>query len=218
MVGSIYGVSSWELNPEFYSKELAEVCPRLDTLEKQLRTVINLLHAMGKSVGMDVIPHTDRYSQITLAYPHYFEWLQRQNTEIIDHSDNLHEAVQEKIMEFLRKHGPAISDEEIPATCDAFFADEFPEDQRLWILFGLPGEHKAREARRNILVKHLYGYGYEPAPGTMAPPFRGLAVDTREEAKIIDSQGWSGVIMLSQSRNPCRGFLARLRAISSTED
>lgn len=189
VVGSIYGISSWELNPEFYSAELSEVIPHLDTIEKQLRAVINILHALGKRVGMDVIPHTDRYSQISLAYPHYFEWLQRQDTEIIDHSDNLHEEVQEKILEFLRQHGSAVPDEKVPATREALFADYFPEERRLRILFGLPRDYKGRETRRNGLVKHLYSYGYEPVPGTMAPPFRGLAVDTREEAKIVDSQG-----------------------------
>ena len=90
-MGSIYGLTSWELNPEFYSRELAKACPHLNTIERQLRVVINILHVMGKSVGMDVIPHTDRFSQVSLVYPQYFEWLQRQDTEIIDHRDNLHE-------------------------------------------------------------------------------------------------------------------------------
>ena len=36
-------------------------------------------HAMGRTVGMDIIPHTDRFSQMALAYPHYFEWLRRQD-------------------------------------------------------------------------------------------------------------------------------------------
>ena len=189
VVGSIYGMSSWELNPEFYSEEFTRICPSLDTIEKQLRAVINILHAIGKSVGMDVIPHTDRYSQMSLAFPHYFEWLQRQDTEILDHHENLYEEVQEKILEFLWRHGSAVSDEEIPAIREALFSDEIPEKQRLRILFGLPKDYQRREARRNMLVKYLYSYGYEPVPGTMAPPFRGLAVDPREEAKIVDSQG-----------------------------
>ena len=114
VVGSIYGLSSWELNPEFYSQELANACPQLNTIERQLRATINILHAMGKSVGMDVIPHTDRYSQASLAYPQYFEWLQRQDTEIIDHRDNLHEEVQQKIFEFLQQHGSAVPTEDSP--------------------------------------------------------------------------------------------------------
>ena len=67
---------------EFFDKDLYQTFPNLDTVEKQLKVVINLLHVMGKTVGMDVIPHTDRYSQIVLANPHYFEWLQRKDLTI----------------------------------------------------------------------------------------------------------------------------------------
>ncbi|MBD3308111.1 hypothetical protein GF339_16830 [candidate division KSB3 bacterium] len=189
VVGSIYGISSWQLNQEFYSEELAWIQQSLNTVAKQLRAVVNILHAMGKCVGMDVIPHTDRYSQIVLAFPQHFEWLQRQDTVIVDHSENLHEEVQKTIMEFLRQYGPAVPDEKSPRSREAFFAENFPEHRRLRILFGLPGDRKGREMRRNMLVKHLYHYGYEPVPGTMAPPFRGLRVDTREEAKIVDANG-----------------------------
>jgi hypothetical protein len=56
VVGSLYGISSWFINSEFFSEELTKACPELDTVERQLKAVINLLHAMGKAVGMDVIP------------------------------------------------------------------------------------------------------------------------------------------------------------------
>ena len=109
VAGSMYGISSWNLNPEFYSAELAEAVPTLISLGRQLRAVINLLHLMGKNAGMDVIPHTDRFSQIALAYPDYFEWLQRQDTLIVDHRTNLHEAAQKQIGLFLLEHGPAVA-------------------------------------------------------------------------------------------------------------
>ena len=67
VVGSLYGISSWQINAEFFSPELASACPDLDSVERQLKAIINLLHAMGKTVGMDVIPHTDRFSEIVLA-------------------------------------------------------------------------------------------------------------------------------------------------------
>ncbi|MCB0175631.1 MAG: hypothetical protein KDJ97_34325 [Anaerolineae bacterium] len=189
VVGSMYGLSSWELNPEFYSSELADLRPKLDTIDKQLRAVINILHVMGKTVGMDVIPHTDRFSQIVLAFPAYFEWLQRQDTVIVDHSANLHQAVEQKIFEFLRDNGPAVVDEAVPATAAELFVDGVSEAARLRLLFGRPEDHSGREARRVMLVRHLYRYGYEPVPGTMAPPYRGLKVDTRNEARIVDAVG-----------------------------
>ena len=77
VVGSLYGMASWNLNPEFFDTEAARMFPQLRSLENQLKVVVNLLHAMGKTVGMDVIPHTDRYSEMVLANPSYFEWLRR---------------------------------------------------------------------------------------------------------------------------------------------
>ncbi len=61
VVASLYGMASWQINPEFYSREWSLLVPALNTVEKQLKACVNLLHAMGKRVGMDVIPHTDRY-------------------------------------------------------------------------------------------------------------------------------------------------------------
>ena len=211
VVGSLYGMSSWELNPEFYSAELAALYPHLNTKERQLRAVINLLHALGKAVGMDVVPHTDRFAQIVLAYPEYFEWLQRQDTVILSHADNLHEAVQAKIMEFLAAAGPAVVTEIVPPT---IFAPAIDEARRLRILFGAPDDYAGRQARRNQLIQYVFRYGYEPVPGTMAPPFRGLKVDLREEAKVVDAHGmtWRDyVITQPQLMSRVFGPLARYK-------
>jgi hypothetical protein len=187
VVGSLYGMSSWNINSEFYSQEWAAACPWLDSAEKQLKALVNILHVMGKAVGMDVIPHTDRFSEVSLAFPHYFEWLQREGPEIIDHSENLHTEVQDRIWAFLRAEGAAVADEEFPSSREALFSAAFPEEQRLRILFGRPADCEGRSSRRNQLVRYLHAYGYEPVPATMAPPFRGLSVDP--ESRYIDSQG-----------------------------
>jgi len=42
VVGSLYGMSSWEINPEFFDPALAEEFPHLDTATRQLRAVTNL--------------------------------------------------------------------------------------------------------------------------------------------------------------------------------
>jgi len=186
VAGSMYGIASWNLNPEFYSVELAELVPGLDSLDRQLRAVVHLLHVMGKTVGMDVIPHTDRFSQIVLAFPEYFEWLQREDTAIVDHRAELHEEVQAQIAAFLQEHGPALPGDPVPGE---LFDPRMDEKRRMRALFGLPEDHRGREARRTLLIQHLYRYGYEPVPATMAPPFRGLAVDTRPEAATVDAHG-----------------------------
>jgi tetrahydromethanopterin S-methyltransferase subunit G len=54
VVASLYGMASWNINPEFFDDELANHFPQLDSVEKQLKVVCNLLHLMGKTVGMDI--------------------------------------------------------------------------------------------------------------------------------------------------------------------
>lgn len=177
VVGSLYGISSWHINSEFFSPELAAIRPELDTVEKQLKAVVNILHALGKTVGMDVIPHTDRFSEIALANPAYFEWLQREGIEIVDHRADLHTEVEERIVAFLASAGPAVPGEGFPPGAEAFFSAAFPEEQRCRVLFGLPGDRVGRANRRGALVRYLHAYGFEPVPATMAPPFRGIEVD-----------------------------------------
>ena len=106
VVGSLYGMASWEINPEFYSKDMLRMFPHLQRIEDQLTVVVNFLHALGKVVGMDVIPHTDRYSEIVLANPDLFEWLLRHDLEILDHREYLHEEVQGAIYDWLQARGP----------------------------------------------------------------------------------------------------------------
>ena len=185
VVGSLYGMSSWKINDEFFSPALAATHPHLDTPDRQLKATVNLLHVMGKAVGMDVIPHTDRFSEIVLAHPHHFEWIRREDLSIVDHRSDLHEEVQELVIDFLRTHGSA--DPEIPVPRDgaSLFAAEFDEAERDRLLFGHPSARAARETRRGALARSIYLLGYEPAPATMAPPYRGLEVD-RDTAHVDD--------------------------------
>ena len=190
VVSSLYGMASWNINPEFFSPELANMLPHLDTVEKQLKAVINLLHALGKSVGMDVIPHTDRFSEIVLSNPHYFEWLQREEFEIVNHSEHLHERVQALIMTFLKENGAANPADNFPEESTDFFSDDFGESQRNRILFGQPIQRGLRADRRDALLRYLTKFGYEPVPATMAPPYRGLEVDKENFEEDEKGQIW----------------------------
>ncbi len=221
VVASLYGIASWNINPEFFDAELAEAFPHLNTVEKQLKVVTNLLHLMGKTVGMDVIPHTDRYSEITLANPQFFEWLQRNEFEIIDHSENLHEKVQASILDFIYQYGGTIS-EYYPRKKEDFFDNNiFSEENRLRFIFGEKNNLEGRTQRRNKLISHLFSEGYEPVPATMAPPYRGLEVDNREEAKTVDEDGriWRDyVITKPEGMSRVFGPLARVKLYESKND
>ncbi len=190
VVASLYGMASWNINSEFYSRELADALPQLNTVEKQLKAVINILHAMGKTVGMDVIPHTDRFSEIVLANPQYFEWLQRENFEIVNHRENLHEEVQDLIILFLRQYGASNPFESYPKDSKIFFSEALDEAKRHEILFGKPEQQSIRQRRRDAMLRFLTKYGYEPVPATMAPPYRGLKVDFKLFEKDIEGQVW----------------------------
>ncbi len=187
VVGSLYGMSSWKINDEFVSESLQTLYPHLDTAERQLRATVNLLHLMGKAVGMDVIPHTDRFSEIVLAHPQHFEWIRREDVAIVDHRADLHEEVQDLVLDFLATHGSADPSRAIPADRSALFSPEFDEAERDLILFGRPSERAERDARRGNLARSIYTMGYEPAPATMAPPYRGLEVD--RETAHVDGDG-----------------------------
>ena len=189
VAASLYGMASWYINNEFFDFEIASQFPNLNTVEKQLKVIINLLHLMGKTIGMDVVPHTDRYSEISLANPHYFEWLQRKDFVIKDHSDDLIAKVKKAIVEFVSLKGCASGDY-FPRNPDDFFdKNTNSEDVRLRILFGRKEDREVRANRRNELISHLFDKGFEPVPATMAPPYRGLIVDPSDSAKTVDKYG-----------------------------
>jgi hypothetical protein len=189
VVASLYAMASWNINPEFFSDELAQAYPHLNTVEKQLKAVVNILHLQGRTVGMDVIPHTDRYSEIVLANPSYFEWLRRDNLHITNHSDRLYLSVQQAIINWLMSFGTAKPVEYFPNHIQSFFSDALPESERLELMFGEKWDLQKRTARRNNLIQFLYNLGLEPVPATMGPPYRGLKVDDRESAKVVDQDG-----------------------------
>ena len=223
VVGSLYGMVSWQLNPEFFDVALARFVPALSTVEQQLKVVTNLLHAMGRTVGMDVIPHTDRFSEMVLACPSLFEWVQRdvkadRPAQFADQSSFLYRYVEEAIWQFLQVHGAA---DHTPLTFarDQFFSTDLAvltDDQRLQILFGKPHDYAGRLHRRLALIRHLTAQGFETVPMTMAPPYRGLHIN--ENDYVIDDYGqtwYQYVFNQPESMSRVFGPLARYRFYDS---
>ena len=221
VVASLYGIASWRINAEFFDGELATQYPHLNTAEKQLKIVVNLLHLMGKSVGFDVVPHTDRYSEISLSNPFYFEWLQRKDFKIVDHSDQLVNKVAQRIIDYVVING-SNSGDYYPRTVEDFFNNQItPEPVRHRILFGDTENAEIRNSNRNKLINFLFLKGYEPVPATMAPPYRGLMVDPAETAKTIDADGrvWRDyLIEKPQEMSRVFGPLARYKLYESKND
>ncbi len=219
VVDSLYGIAGWGLNDEFFSEELASAVPHLDTTARQLRAMINLLHATGRTVGMDVIPHTDRFAEPALAQPHFYEWMRRDDLEIVDHRERLYEEVQRIVLDWLAREGPAVPGEEWPDDPASFFGGAFGEERRCRLLFGTPEDRPGRNARRGRLVEHLYSLGFEPVPATMGVPFRGLRVDPG--GANVDDHGmvWRDFLILEpQTMSRVFNPLARFRLFGRKDD
>jgi hypothetical protein len=167
---------------------MAAAFSHLNTVEKQLKVVINLLHLMGKSVGMDVVPHTDRFSEMVLANPACFEWLQRKEYQILAQGNELYQTVESLLWSYLQSEGPACPNQTLPETHAPLFG-EMSEIQRLHILFGAPTDYAGRLYRRKQMIQVLYEAGFETVPATMGPPYRGLEVDPSPDAKVTDEDG-----------------------------
>lgn len=220
VVASLYGPSSWNVNPEFFSPELAANFPHLDTVEKQLKVVVNILHLLRKTVGMDVVPHTDRFSEMVIANPSFFEWLQRRDLEIVNHEAGVHTEVEALIFKYLQKTGSAVSGILLPDSPEDFF-EKIPETDRLRILFGEKYDYWGRLFKRKAIVRLLYEHGYETVPATMGPPYRGIEVDTDPEAKVVDEEGlvWRDYrIVKPEKFSRVFGPLARYKLYESKGD
>jgi len=181
VVGSLYGMASWRLNPEFFDQTWARIVPSQKHVNDQLRAFVNICHALGKAVGLDVIPHTDRFSEIVLVNPWLFEWFKRDGSTLLSHRADLHEEVAAHICGF------ASGRLDLDAR-KAFFNRSEQEISNH--LFG-NGSMYERNDRRDKLIDYLYRKGYETLPATMAPPYRGLEFDPRDEAVTVDEKGRS---------------------------
>lgn len=185
VVASMYGPASWQFDPAIASADLRAAVPTLDTAERQLRAVVGILHALGRTVGMDVVPHADRFAETVLAQPDHFEWLERSNARIVRFGDAVTADVERWIHRWLVAHGGIAGP--LPATADELFRG-ISEDQRLRLMFGPPEDAAGRGRRRIRLVRDMHPTGYETVPATMAPPYRGLEVDPTAP-EIVDANG-----------------------------
>ncbi|MCC6412959.1 MAG: hypothetical protein IT270_14940, partial [Saprospiraceae bacterium] len=220
VVASLYGPSSWNINPEFFSQELESLFPNLNSPERQLRSLVNVMHLMGKAIGMDVVPHTDRFSEMTVANPSIFEWLRRDGLHIVDHRADLHNNVEKELFKHIEGIGSATQEHGVPDTAYELFHTT-TEAQRLLIMFGQPHDYAGRLSRRKAMVHLLHGLGYETVPATMGPPYRGIEVDPDPATKVVDEDGliWHDYrISRPETFSRVFGPLARYRLYEAKND
>lgn len=187
VVGSLYGPASWQLDETLVDPALARLRPELDSAERQLHAVVTLLHAMGRSVGLDVIPHCDRFAEMVLAQPDHFEWVHRVDREIVGHGAAVSGQAERVILDWLVGQGSA-DRSPLPADPDELFRG-LQEPARLRLLFGATNDPGGRRARRTALVRVLHTSGLETLPATMGPPYRGLEPNPSPAAVSVDAMG-----------------------------
>lgn len=170
--GSLYVQNSWRLNSDFYDKNL-EQCG-FDTCEKQLKFVVNILHALGKYVGFDALAHVDNFSEITILNPKCFEWVKLNKEKTAeDNSSNRNENYSE-IEKLL------IEEYNLPFD---FFKK--PEAERCKILF--PSEKNSFERRMQIR-KTIRDNGFEPVPVIEHSPIRPINF---ERINYSEDESWA---------------------------
>lgn len=161
---SLYAPVNFKLSNEFLDKELAQ--RGFDTPEKQLKLTINLLHALGKNVGMDFLQHTDRFSEEVFLHPESFTWakLNNENTKELEypqiHPDKLGDEVKTEVVKFLRKHGNSKGEKISEIVLSNFY--DFNDDKKRELLFGT--DIKTKDARRISLMNAIREAHFETKP------------------------------------------------------
>lgn len=179
-----YSIKTWKMDPELMDPELTK--RGFDTPEKQLLFAINMMHALGKKVGFDAIPHTNRFSEMTLASPEYFEWIKvdrktdTQEYPYLNKDDskptrNLANEVKDLIKEFLIKEGK--TKEEV----DKLYSGDLTENERIDIIFGQNENEATKEATREKLMKFLIEKGYDTISVANDPPYRPVQYDGMQQ-------------------------------------
>ncbi len=170
--GSIYVQNSWKLNKEFYDYDLESL--GFDSCEKQLKFVINVLHAMGKAVGFDALAHTDNFSEIVILNPTLFEWFKLtpdKKSQVIDvDTQVLGHDVENLLTEKLNLPQNTFS---------------LSEDERYKLIF--PDSNNLYNRRLEIR-KIIRDNGYEPAPVVEHSPMRPIKF---AGIKHSDGEDWA---------------------------
>ncbi len=182
--GSLYVQNSWRISNEFLDKNFID--EGFNTAEKQLKLTVNLLHALGKTVGFDVLPHVDSFSEIVFLNPKYFEWIKlnkQKKSQLFPPEviyDDIHLGVEEKIIEFIKKKNNYSTKFDI----NKLYSDGVSEELRHSIIFG--NDSDKWEKIRLELIKYIRSFGFETIPVAEHAPMRPIVFDKIIHNKSTD--------------------------------
>ena len=160
------GLVSWNIRSDRFCEALAETNPKLKSPERQLVVVLNLLHAMGKTVGFRLPPQLEPFGESVLANPHLFSWQESGRNP----TASAGRKVQRLVFDWLWQQGSAHGHDTLPEDRPSFFSGRQSEKARLQLLFGKKKEPLLRQKRRHLLMRHLLRYELAPANPYAFPP------------------------------------------------
>ncbi|MFM7467964.1 MAG: hypothetical protein ACKO37_00465 [Vampirovibrionales bacterium] len=171
--GSVYAATSWKPDATYIHPELSR--KGLSTPEAQLAFTISMLHALGKRVGFDLVPHVDRFAEPVFTAPSLFEWLhinpKTHRLVTPQNRDTTHEAVEALLITYLKTHGSALGTPLSPETLQGKTFFSLPESTKSELLFGT-GTLESRTAHRVKLMQWIRQHGYDPVAQAGAAPYR----------------------------------------------
>lgn len=179
--GSLYVQNSWHLNKDFFDENLAEL--GFSTCEAQLKFVVNILHALGKAVGFDALPHVDNFSEIVILNPRYFEWVKiNLDTGMQDFTvdtNSLYKEIEKIIVKNL----------DLPHN-----TFQMNEKHREDLIFSQCSD---RFERRMQIRKIIRSNGYEPVPVVEHAPMRPVVF---EKFDCDEKENWA--VFKVENKNP----------------
>jgi hypothetical protein len=183
----LYAPFNWQVSWEFFDPAWQNLAPQLDTPAKQLKVAVNLLHAMGKKVLVDVPHHMGSAADTVFAMPELFEWFKitPQQTEPsswpIVYGQQAEAAAKAAIASVVNQ--PV--DELFKTPGDNDWIAE--EERRLGLIFGTDHSRQQnvvqqRDLMRGQLHQALKQAGVYITPKLIHPPFHPVGVAALNEA------------------------------------
>jgi hypothetical protein len=184
--GSVYAATNWQPSASYLHPQLAQ--KGLQTPQQQLAFSVSMLHAMGKRVGFDLVPHVDRFAETVFTHPGFFEWIHiHPKTHHVDERQNRdanHQAVEKLITQYLIQNGTPTGEKLDPKVAHALFQPEVSQATRERLLFGT-GDLASRTEARIRLMQWVRQHGYDTVGQAGAAPYRPVVV----KKMVPDGQG-----------------------------
>jgi hypothetical protein len=201
--GNAYALNNFRMSQEFLDPDLQKL--GFTTPEAQLKLAINTLHAMGKTVGMDVTMHTDRFSEVVFTKPEWFDWLElsEDKSKILTRAEDPTRSqnaqkLRASVVKFLEAKGDGEGKSVEADRLKAYLENQLEEPQAEALLFGRGGEAE-RDKRRVALMHWVRQEGLEPRPVVANPPYMPLRVKTLH--KSADGTLWPEFTLPKQAKN-----------------